>query len=406
MPGEGNKTLRIDEKSIFALQQVGLLNTVIGIDPIKAKRDRIEKEPKKHIYHRWNIEAMDESLFVSDGTTEDGGKVRLKISDKFQYEIEKVRDVEKVDNHLVYTNNPDANMDTWNENALIHKAYLKKHYPEPFRLRKEWDNFKAKIDSTVEELRSNLKQALDDEDKKIELIGEAFGKLNAEWETFKSDIKKIIEGDWQEWEKFKEGIKNHLKKLERSLKEDLDNYEKDLSKRIDESYSNFEKSTQIWLLKELKKPQYKGKDGSTDFTVKDMIFGPLYGTDKFLAPNRKVTNYAGKEITLAPPTIGYRDAQILIAPLLSSGGNGPATTIQGLVMSASSTRYTDLKLVDWDPDNGKVRTQRVWISTSWFKENEDLGDIINQHRNLVEEVKALKAQVSELTNLIKAKEKK
>ncbi len=55
---------------------------------------------------------MDESLFVSDGTTEDGGKVRLKISDKFQYEIEKVRDVEKVDNHLVYTNNPDANMDT------------------------------------------------------------------------------------------------------------------------------------------------------------------------------------------------------------------------------------------------------------------------------------------------------
>jgi len=66
MPGEGNKTLRIDEKSIFALQQVGLLNTVIGIDPIKAKRDRIEKEPKKHIYHRWNIEAMDKSIFVPD----------------------------------------------------------------------------------------------------------------------------------------------------------------------------------------------------------------------------------------------------------------------------------------------------------------------------------------------------
>src|SRR5436190_17544455 len=35
MPGEGRKTLRIDEKAIFALQQVGLLNTVIGIDPIK-----------------------------------------------------------------------------------------------------------------------------------------------------------------------------------------------------------------------------------------------------------------------------------------------------------------------------------------------------------------------------------
>ena len=261
MPGEGNKTLRIDEKSIFALQQVGLLNTVIGIDPIKAKRDRIEKEPKKHIYHRWNIEAMDESLFVSDGTTEDGGKVRLKISDKFQYEIEKVRDVEKVDNHLVYTNNPDANMDTWNDNALIHKAYLKKHYPEPFRLRKEWDNFKAKINSTVEELKSNLKQVLDDEDKKIELIGEAFGKLNDEWETFKSDIKKTIEGDWQEWEKFKEEIKNHLNKLEGVLKEDLDNYENDLSKRIDDSYSKFEKSTQNWLLKELKKPEYRGIKG-------------------------------------------------------------------------------------------------------------------------------------------------
>lgn len=54
---------------------------------------------------------MDDSLFVSDGTNIDGGKVRLKISDSFQHEINKVEHIGKVKNHLVYTDNPDSNMD-------------------------------------------------------------------------------------------------------------------------------------------------------------------------------------------------------------------------------------------------------------------------------------------------------
>jgi len=108
----------------------------------------------------------------------------------------------------------------------------------------------------------------------------------------------------------------------------------------------------LWdkVLEELKKPQYKGKDGkdgSRDFEVKDMVLNTFPSSpDRFTYPTKTPINYAGKKITLNPPTVGYAEAQVIIAPLFSGGGNGPDTTIQGLVMGAKSTRYSDLKLVD------------------------------------------------------------
>lgn len=51
MPGEGEKTLRIDEKAIFSLQRVGLLNTTVAFDPIKERKKR-EEPKRKHIYHK------------------------------------------------------------------------------------------------------------------------------------------------------------------------------------------------------------------------------------------------------------------------------------------------------------------------------------------------------------------
>jgi len=53
MPGEGEKSLRIDEKAIFALQQVGLLNTTIALDPIQQKKQETEESDRKYIYRRW-----------------------------------------------------------------------------------------------------------------------------------------------------------------------------------------------------------------------------------------------------------------------------------------------------------------------------------------------------------------
>lgn len=74
------------------------------------------------------------------------------------------------------------------------------------KLKLEWDLFQERIREIIKRLKINLKEALDDEDKKIKLIGDAFGKLNKEFQDFKSDIKKIIEGDWAEWEKFKKEL--------------------------------------------------------------------------------------------------------------------------------------------------------------------------------------------------------
>jgi hypothetical protein len=59
---------------------------------------------------------LDDSLFVSDGTIEDGGAVGLKVSDKFQKKIHKMDPVANVNNHLVYYNH--SNWKDLNMNAL------------------------------------------------------------------------------------------------------------------------------------------------------------------------------------------------------------------------------------------------------------------------------------------------
>jgi hypothetical protein len=50
---------------------------------------------------------MDDSMYVYDGTNENGGAVRIKVSDKFQTEINKVNPISNYSNHIVYTRNTD-----------------------------------------------------------------------------------------------------------------------------------------------------------------------------------------------------------------------------------------------------------------------------------------------------------
>jgi len=102
------------------LEQAGLLDTTIGIDPMKSKPKK--EDNKGYKYRRWGITALDESLFVSDGTTEDGGRVGLKISDQYQAIIENVSNVGRVENHLVYKHTYGT--DTFGKNALIPMSYL------------------------------------------------------------------------------------------------------------------------------------------------------------------------------------------------------------------------------------------------------------------------------------------
>jgi len=66
---------------------------------------------------------MDDSLFVSDGTNDDGGSVRIKIADKVQKEIRKVKPIPNYDNHIVYTKNT-KNWNSWGDNALVHKGMI------------------------------------------------------------------------------------------------------------------------------------------------------------------------------------------------------------------------------------------------------------------------------------------
>jgi len=282
---------------------------------------------------------MDDSLYVSDGSTEDGGKVRLKISDSFQTEIEKVEHVNKVENHLVYTNNPDSNMGDWNDNALIHKAYLKKYYPDFSRLRKKWEEFEADIIETIERLKIDLKQWEEDEDKKIEFIGDGFGKLNKDWEELKSDIKKIIEGDWQEWEKYKEEIKELINDLSEELRNNLTEWEKDTKKQIDEWEKNTRKSLEEWLLEELKKDKYRGPrglkgdkgDSGGDYIIRDMAYPVRTSPNRWQAPTRYVSIF-GRDWILERPGLGRLAAETAIISPLFKTDMGFNTGFHSLVL--------------------------------------------------------------------------
>lgn len=92
----------IPPEIVGILEQAGLLDHVVGINPMKHQEKDEPKEGYK--YRRWGLGAMDDSIFISDGTTDDGNGVRLKITDKYQEHIRKSEVIDKYGNHLVYRN--------------------------------------------------------------------------------------------------------------------------------------------------------------------------------------------------------------------------------------------------------------------------------------------------------------
>lgn len=117
-PTNPNERRYIPEDCVHILESAGLLYQTIAVDPMKQEQKKDDK--RKYIYRRWGLQVIDDSLFISDGTTDDGGSVRMKISDKFQIEINKSRPISDVNNHIVYYNT--FNWQDWNDNALIHKG--------------------------------------------------------------------------------------------------------------------------------------------------------------------------------------------------------------------------------------------------------------------------------------------
>jgi uncharacterized membrane-anchored protein YhcB (DUF1043 family) len=78
---------------------------------------------------------------------------------------------------------------------------------------------------------------------------------------FKSDIKKIIEGDWEEWEKYKQEITKHLAKEEADLKDSIAKWEDKVKKALEDSFEALKDEFKQWLLEELQKDKYRGKPG-------------------------------------------------------------------------------------------------------------------------------------------------
>lgn len=84
-------------------------------------------------------------------------------------------------------------MDNWGMNALAPIKYVDRWFGkyespkvkeewEKFKreLQLAWDHYQAKVDEIIERLKIDLKQWEDDQEKKLELIGEAFTKLEKE----------------------------------------------------------------------------------------------------------------------------------------------------------------------------------------------------------------------------------
>jgi len=73
-------------------------------------------------------------------------------------------------------------------------------------------------------------------------------------------------------------------------------------------------------------------------------------------------------------------------------------------MGTNEGRYTDLKLVQWRKDiphslsSHVIIYETVWMSKSWFKENENLGDIIEEHRTMKSQVDELKTYSPQFTS--------
>jgi hypothetical protein len=107
------------------LAQVDLYSNIAAFNP---KPQPATDPERKHIFHKWDIGAKDESLFVSDGTSADGGQVRFKVSDKYQAEIAKLAPVNKSESHLTYTD--ISGNKEWQDNALVPKKYVDDRIPE------------------------------------------------------------------------------------------------------------------------------------------------------------------------------------------------------------------------------------------------------------------------------------
>ena len=90
----------IPPEVVMLLRQAYL--RVLTVDPIAVDRETKQDKKGKFVYRKWGIAAMDDSLFVSDGTSEDGGMVRLKVSDKTQKEIAKVKPIVDTGNYIRY----------------------------------------------------------------------------------------------------------------------------------------------------------------------------------------------------------------------------------------------------------------------------------------------------------------
>lgn len=106
---------------------------------------------------------------------------------------------------------------------------------------------------------------------------------------------------------------------------------------------------------------------------------------------------------LDKPSLEYRDSVSLISNLVHFEDNSYKDT-QGLVFGCKENRYTSLAHVIWNSQGG-VEEVKYIFNQSWFKENEDLGDIIKGHRqyqilidSLENTVKSQKAKLVELYN--------
>lgn len=311
--------------------------------------------------------------------------------------------VMKSENHLTYVKTP-LKPEKWQGNSLIHKEYVDDRVRDLPSVRDEIDRFKAKVRQWYEELKINLKQALDDENKKRELIGEAFGDLNKEVQEFESDIKKIIAGDHKEWEKYKKEVREAIDDEVEKVKKDL----KDL------------------LLEELKKDKYKGPKGegvtdnlknigeflqtnSVENTVEYIKLKGYNWTDRALVNlgylrdfehlkarwrgRNDSTHFKSRFLDLRdireldPP----RYPSVLISPLALLG---VSKTSYGIIFSFNEDGYPinfTLSLAKW-PGGNEVYEKIIW-SVNWFKENEDLGDIIKAHRQALKDIQVLETTV-------------
>jgi len=136
------------------------------------------------------------------------------------------------------------------------------------------------------------------------------------------------------------------------------------------------------------------KSGGGNLNTEYMKWEEAVGV--FIAPNVMNPQMGG---SLRQPKVGdYWNAETLISPLYYAAGY-----YQALVLGQNGNRYTDLKLVAWN-SSGQVIAYKLLHTDNWFKENEDLGDIIDVHRKLVvqvqnseEKISILKEQLSTLS---------